>query len=189
MTNTALSFLDDSIQILERTPRVLSVLLSQLSVRWAREPMDGERWNAYDVVGHLIHGEKTDWVPRMKIVLEHGEAHEFPAFDREAQFQDRDDETMAERLEEFSRLRASNVEILRSYALDDEALELTGIHPELGKVTLRNLLATWVAHDLGHLAQITRAMASRLAIDVGPWADPRYMRHLAEAKARGEDSG
>lgn len=184
--STARAFVDDSVQVLERTPGVLFALLGQLSVRWVREPAGTKRWNAYDVVGHLIHGEKTDWIPRMKIVLQDGEAHEFPAFDRDAQFQDDGSETLGHRLKEFSRLRASNLEALRAAPLDDEALERTGMHPELGTVTLRNLLATWVAHDLGHIAQITRVMASRLASEVGPWADPRYMRHLAEEKARSD---
>jgi hypothetical protein len=160
---------DQSIEILERTPAALSALLSGLSEAWTTPNEGPDTWSPYDVVGHLIHGEKTDWIPRMKMILEMGESVTFPPFDRFAQFRESQGKTLDQLLEEFTRWRVQNLRILKSVMPDAVALEKKGNHPAFGPVTLRQLLAAWVAHDLSHLAQIVRVMAKQYAEAVGPW--------------------
>lgn len=171
--------LGEATAILERTPAVLQGLLSGLSEAWIRATEGGDSWSPFDVVGHLIHGEKTDWMPRARIILEHGEARAFEPFDRFAQLAADKDRTLGELLDEFAALRRENLRSLRALDLSPADLTKRGVHPELGPVTLGELLATWVVHDLGHLAQIARVMAGRYSDRVGAWSvhlpilDPR----------------
>lgn len=160
--------LDKAIEILERTPIALNSLLKDLSIDWT-VPNEGENtWSPYDVVGHLIHGEKTDWIVRTKIILEQ-KGQPFEPFDRFAQFEASQGKSINDLLDEFQHLRSNNLETLKSLDITEAKLALEGTHPELGKVTLRNLLSTWVAHDLGHIAQISRVMAKQYKEEVGVW--------------------
>ena len=161
--------LSETLDLLERTPAVLSALLRGTSESWHAVNEGPDTWSAFDVVGHLIHGEETDWVPRARIIREHGEARPFEPFDRFAQFDRFDGGALDQLLDRFAELRRDNLETVRSWGLTDLQLELPGRHPELGPVTLRQLLATWAAHDLNHLAQISRVMAKRYTEEVGPW--------------------
>jgi hypothetical protein len=128
-------------------------------------------WSPYDVVGHLIHGERVDWIPRLAIILEHGTSRAFEAFDREAQFRESQGKSLLLLLDTFRVLRAESLARLRAFNLGPEHLELRGMHPALGTVTVRQLLATWTAHDLDHIVQISRVMAKRFKQEVGPWAE------------------
>jgi hypothetical protein len=130
-----------------------------------------ETWSPFDVVGHLIHGERTDWMQRVRIILDAGETRPFDPFDRFAQFRESQGRSLTDLLDEFGALRAENLRRLAQLELTGEDLDRRGLHPALGPVTMRELLATWVAHDLGHIAQITRVMAKRHADDVGPWRE------------------
>jgi len=161
--------LPDALAILERTPNTLRALLGGLAPTWTDATEGSDTWSPYVIVGHLIHGERTDWVPRARIVLEQGADRRFTPYDRFAQFRESAGKSLAELLDEFSQLRAANVALLRGWNLTDEQLALTGEHPEFGAVTLRELLATWVAHDLSHLSQMTRVMAKQYRDAVGPW--------------------
>ena len=170
--------LDQAIEILSRTPRTLHALLHGLSDPWIRATEGGETWSAFDVVGHLIHGERTDWIPRARIILDHGESRGFDPFDRFAQEHESAGKSLEQLLDEFAALRADNVQTLQRWQLSDDDLDRTGRHPEFGAVTLRQHLSTWVAHDLGHIAQIVRAMAKRYRDEVGPWKT--YLRVLGD---------
>ncbi len=161
--------LDEAIAVLERTPSVLRAWLSGLSAAWIEADEGPDSWNAFDIVGHLIHGERTDWIARARIVLEHGESRPFDPFDRFAQFELSKGRSLDELLDEFADLRRHNLEILRGLELGAAEFDRAGRHPELGRVTLGELLATWVAHDLGHIAQIARVMAKRYRSEVGVW--------------------
>lgn len=161
--------LKHSVEILERTPAVLAQLLSGLSDEWIHQNEGPETWSPFDIVGHLIHGEKTDWIPRMEIILSDTSDKTFPPFDRFAQFEASKGKTLSELLEEFRVLRAKSVASLRSCQPGPEDLEKTGIHPALEVVTLQQLLATWTVHDLNHIAQISRVMARQYDGEVGPW--------------------
>ncbi len=161
--------LDKSLEILERTPQVLNCLLSGISEEWTSKNEGCESWSTYDVVGHLIHGEKTDWIPRMKHILELGTSQPFVPFDRFAQFEASKGKPLSSLLDEFTQLRLENLRILNNTPLDEDALEKKGIHPALGEVTLRQLLSCWTVHDLGHIAQISRVMAKQYTSEVGPW--------------------
>jgi len=158
-----------AIAVLNRTPSTLSALLRDLPGPWLAQNEGPETWSPYDVVGHLIHGEETDWIPRAKIILEHGEARPFEPFDRVAMFEESKGKTIAELLDTFARLRADNVRELQAMGLTPELLDKRGTHPELGTVTLKQLLATWVVHDLGHIRQVVRVMAKQYTDEVGPW--------------------
>jgi uncharacterized damage-inducible protein DinB len=162
--------LDDGMAVLERTPSVLRALLEGLPRGWVEGNEGPETWSAFDIVGHLIHGERTDWISRSRRLLEHGTEKPFEPFDRFAQFEASKGKSIGELLEEFADLRERNLETLREMSLGAEDFDKNGMHPELGTVTLRELLATWVTHDLGHLAQISRAMAKQYGDEVGPWA-------------------
>ncbi len=157
-----------SIEILERTPAVLEQLLGGLSQSWLHENEGPETWSPFDIVGHLIHGEQTDWIPRAELILA-GSKEPFASFDRFAQFELSKGKSMADLLAEFKHLRHANVKRLVAMGLTQTNLERVGIHPDFGPVTLRQLLATWVAHDLSHIRQITRVMAKQLSEDIGPW--------------------
>jgi len=161
--------LDHAIEILTRTPIVLDSLLSGLASEWTEHNEGEQTWSPYDVLGHLIHGERTDWVPRLKIILQFGEAETFPPFDRFAQFEESNGKSLAELLATFAELRMQSLASLASLNLTAEDLGKRGTHPALGSVRLEELLATWVVHDLSHLTQITRTMAKQYGDAVGPW--------------------
>jgi len=156
-------------EVLERTPHVLRAMLATLGPAWLDATEGPETWSPYDIVGHLIHGERTDWIPRARIILEQGHSRRFPVFDRFAQFEESRGKSLADLLDEFARLRADSLATLDRWELTDAQLALEGEHPEFGAVSLRQLLATWVAHDLGHIAQIARVMAKQYRDAVGPW--------------------
>ena len=155
--------------ILERTPEALRAMLSGLPAAWTDANEGPDTWSAYDVVGHLIHGERTDWIARGEIILAQGPERRFTPFDRFAQFEESRGKSLAELLDEFARLRSANLATLASWKLTDAMLTLEGEHPALGRVTMAELLSTWVAHDLGHIAQIARVMAKQYREAVGPW--------------------
>jgi hypothetical protein len=155
--------------VLERTPDTLRALLAGLPPTWTDATEGPETWSPYVIVGHLIHGERTDWIPRAQIILDQGPQRRFTPYDRFAQFHESQGKTLAVLLDEFARLRAENLATLAGWRLTDAQLALEGEHPEFGPVTLRQLLATWVAHDLGHVAQTARVMAKQYREAVGPW--------------------
>ena len=161
--------LDRGTAVLERTPAVLRTLLGGLSAEWPSGTEGPDTWSPYDIVGHLIHGERTDWIPRAQIILAQGADRTFERFDRFAQFGESQGKTLAQLLHEFESARAGSLATLRGWSLGERELALEGMHPELGAVTLRELLATWVAHDLGHLHQVARVMAKQYRDAVGPW--------------------
>jgi hypothetical protein len=169
--------LEEAIAILQRTPATLDALLRGLPEGWIVGHEGGETWSPYDVVGHLIHGERTDWVPRAKIILEDGAARAFDKFDRMAQFAVSEPRTLAGLLDEFAALRRDTLRELATLHLTESDLNRRGRHPELGVVTLRQLLATWVAHDLDHIVQISRVLARQYADEVGPWR--AYLRVIS----------
>jgi hypothetical protein len=155
--------------ILERTPHTMRAMLTGLSTSWTEATEGPETWSPYDIVGHLIHGERTDWIPRARIILAQGPQRRFTPFDRFAQFRESQGKSLANLLDEFTRLRAENLTALTRWRLTNEQLALEGEHPELGRVTLRQLLAAWVTHDLGHIAQASRVMAKQYTDAIGPW--------------------
>ena len=160
--------LDDAIEILERTPVVVANLLSGLSDSWIAGNEGGESWSPFDIAGHFVVGEKTDWLGRTKIILEHGTSRPFEPFDRFAQFHESKGKTVEDLLDEFARLRAENLQELSGLVSKND-LDKKGVHPEFGEVTLRQLLAAWVVHDLGHIAQISRVMSKQYRNEAGPW--------------------
>jgi uncharacterized damage-inducible protein DinB len=163
--------LDPAIEILGRTPATLGSLLQGLSEGWVLKNEGGDTWSPYDVLGHLIHGEQTDWIPRARIILEHGEARPFEPFNRFAQFDQSNGRSTQALLDEFAALREANINTLRALNLSKEQLAKRGTHPELGVVTLAQLLATWVVHDLDHVGQVARVMSKQYSDAVGPWKE------------------
>src|SRR5215213_9329619 len=161
--------LTDGIAILERTPHALRAMLAGLPAAWTDADEGPETWSPYVIVGHLIHGERTDWMARARIILAQGPERRFEPYDRFAQFHESQGRSLAGLLDELERLRAENLATLAGWRLTDAQLALEGEHPEFGAVTLRQLLATWVAHDLGHVTQIARVMAKQYRDAVGPW--------------------
>jgi hypothetical protein len=161
--------LEDALPVLSRTPAVVRSLLADLPESWTRGTEGPDTWSPFDIVGHLIHGERTDWIARTEILLTHGETRTFTPFDRFAQFEASRGKTLQELLDTFAELRAANLIRLESLGLTADDLERRGRHPELGPCTLRELLATWVAHDLSHIAQIARVMGRQYTDEVGPW--------------------
>ena len=161
--------LEEAFSLLSRTPRVLDALLRGLPDMWTRRNEGADSWTAFDVIGHLIHGERTDWMPRTRRLLESGETRPFEPFDRLAQKRESQGKSLELLLDEFARLRSENLDELRALNLGPEDLERRGRHPALGTVTLSELLATWAAHDLSHLHQISRVMAHQYREAVGPW--------------------
>ncbi len=161
--------LGQAIQILERTPNALNAMLTGLSESWVSSSGDIDSWSPYDVVGHLIHGERTDWIPRARIILARTGPREFEPFDRFAQFDASEGRPLEELLGTFARLRQENLKTLQGFSLQVSDFALEGRHPELGQVTLGQLLATWVVHDLNHIAQICEALARQYTRAVGPW--------------------
>ncbi len=161
--------LAEGIAVLERTPRALRAMLSGLPPAWTDATEGPETWSPWAIVGHLIHGERTDWIPRARIILAQGRERRFTPFDRFAQFRESEGKSLTSLLDELASLRAENLATLAAWDLTDARLALEGEHPELGAVTLRQLLATWVAHDLSHIAQAARVMAKQYRETVGPW--------------------
>ena len=155
--------------VLRRTPAVLDALLRDLPDEWLRANEGGTSWSPYDIVGHLIHGERTDWIARATMILEAGETKTFERFDRLAQERESAGKTLGQLLDEFARVRADNLARLHAFNLQPADLNRRGRHPAFGAVTLGNLLSTWVAHDLTHLHQISRVMAYQYRNAVGPW--------------------
>lgn len=161
--------LADGIAVLERTPAVLRSMLEGLPSSWTDATEGPGTWSPYTVVGHLIHGERADWIPRIEIVLAQGTNRRFTPFDREAQFRESQGQSLDALLDEFARLRSQSLSTLRGWNLTEAHLSLEAEHPALGPVTLRQLLSTWVAHDLGHQLQVSRVMARQYRDGVGPW--------------------
>lgn len=161
--------LEKAIEILERTPKVLSSLLEGISMEWASKNEGLDTWSPYDVIGHLVHGEKTDWMPRLEIVLTDGINKTFEPYDRFAQFKMSQGKDLSQLLSEFESLRDQNLKTLRSKNLTPKDLTRTAIHPSLGTINLKNMLAAWVIHDLGHIAQVSRVMAKQYKNEIGPW--------------------
>jgi DinB superfamily len=161
--------LQHAIEILRRTPATLNSMLREMPEVWLVGNEGPETWSPYDVVGHLIHGEETDWIPRAKMILEDGEARAFEPFDRVAMFEKSKGKSIAELLDTFAMRRQESLHALNEMKLTPALLEKRGKHPELGVVTMKQLLATWVIHDLGHVRQIVRVMAKQYRDDVGPW--------------------
>jgi len=157
------------VAVLERTPPTLRAMIGGLPGAWTDATEGPDTWSPYVIVGHLIHGERTDWITRAEIILKQGADRRFTPYDRFAQFRESEGQSLAQLLDEFARLRADNLAALAAWRLSDAQLNLTGEHPEFGEVTLRQLLATWVAHDLGHIAQIARVMAKQYREAIGPW--------------------
>jgi hypothetical protein len=166
--------LQHSAALLACTPRTLDALLRDLPEVWIKNNEGPETWSPFDVVGHLIHGERTDWIPRVEHILAYGESVPFPAFDRFAQFEASNGKGLAGLLDTFAALRADSLGRLAALRLTPDDLERRGTHPEFGPVTLSQHLATWTAHDLDHIVQISRTMAFQYAEAVGPWK--RYLR-------------
>ena len=160
---------EKAVEVLRQTPYSLARMLEGLSDDWTASSGDRENWGPYDILGHLIHGEETDWIPRAEIILAQGENRTFVPFDRVAQFERSKGKSLDDLLTEFAYLRNVNLETLVRWELTPEQLALTGLHPELGEVTLEQLLATWVAHDLNHVSQVARKMAVKYSDEVGPW--------------------
>jgi hypothetical protein len=161
--------LEYTISLLSRTPAALNALLRDLPEEWTLQNEGEDSWSAFDVVGHLIYGDRTDWIPRARMILEYGETKPFDPFDRMGQIRESQGKSLPQLLDEFGRLRAEKLGELRSLNLQPTDFERRGLHPALRVVTLSQLLATWAAHDLTHLHQISRVMAHQYRDAVGPW--------------------
>jgi DinB superfamily len=161
--------LAQALEVLQRTPSVFRALLDGVPESWTSPNEGPDTFSAFDNLGHLVHGERTDWIPRARIILEQGRSRPFDPFDRFAQFHESRGKSVADLLDELEQLRAASLETLRGWQLGPRELALEGEHPALGRVTLAQLLASWVVHDLGHLAQVSRVMAKRYRTAVGPW--------------------
>lgn len=160
---------DQAIEVLQNTPVVLRSMLAGLSEPWIHNNYGPDTFCPFDVVGHLILGEQTDWIPRARIILEHGESRTFVPFDRYAMYEESKGKTIGELLDTFQALRAETIQALQSFNLGPEQLKLRGSHPELGVVQLRNHLSLWVVHDLNHIHQIAKCMAYQYRGELGPW--------------------
>lgn len=169
--------ISEAVAILTRTPAALDALLRGLPDSWIAAHEGGTSWSPFDVIGHLIHGERTDWLPRARTILTHGDSQPFDTFDREAQFVASNGRTLDSLLDEFAATRRDSLGELDSLHLTEADLDRRGRHPALGPVTLRQLLATWAAHDLDHIVQISRVLATQYADEVGPWR--AYLRIIS----------
>ncbi len=168
--------LEKSIEILERTSNILKAMVQNLSADWIYANEGGETWSIFEVIVHFVHSEKTNWIPRIEIILSEKSDKGFPPFDRFAEFEASKNKSLAELLEEFETLRRKNLDVLRAKNISGKDLESIGIHPSFGEVTLSQLLATWTVHDLDHLSQITRIIAKQYKTAVGPWVE--YLKIL-----------
>jgi hypothetical protein len=162
---------EQATEILERTPAVLTALLAGLSDDWVINNEGPETFSPYDVIGHLIHGEKTDWTARTKMILKFGDTKPFAQWNRFAQYEESKGKSLQQLLDEFAAIRKENMIWFKSLRLTESDLDKKGMHPVLGEVTLRHLLSTWVVHDLTHIAQITRVMAKQYKEEMGPWPE------------------
>jgi DinB superfamily len=171
--------LPDTIALLTRTPAVLNALLRDLPETWALANEGADTWRPFDIVGHLVHGERTDWMPRARMILQSGERQTFAPFDRLGHVREMQGKSLEQLLEEFTSLRSQNLAELRALNLGPEALARRGRHPALGEVTLAQLLATWPVHDLTHLHQISRGLARQYQQAVGPWSAYLGVLHCA----------
>ncbi|HYM76372.1 MAG TPA: DinB family protein [Candidatus Dormibacteraeota bacterium] len=171
--------LQHTISLLSRTPSALNTLLRDLPEDWTFRNEGEKTWSAFEIVGHLIHGERTDWMARARIILQFGEARPFDRFDRLAQERESQGKSLAQLLDEFARLRSDNLDALRALNLQPADLERRGQHPALGVCTLSELLATWAVHDLTHLHQLSRVMAHQYQEAVGPWSVYLGVLHCA----------
>jgi hypothetical protein len=169
--------LEEGIAILTRTPGTLDRMLRGLPDGWIRAHEGGDTWSPFDVLGHLIHGERTDWVPRARVIMEQGESRPFEKFDRFAQFEDTQGRTLDSLLDEFIVRRRESLRQLAELRIGPADLDRRGTHPALGTVTLRQLLATWVAHDLDHVVQVARVIGRQYTDEVGPWR--AYLRIIS----------
>lgn len=160
---------DRSYEILDRTPAIMRSILSGLSDDWTMNNEGPDTFSPYDVIGHLIHGELTDWSSRAKMILEDGTSKKFVPYDRFAMYEESKGKSLSQLLDEFESLRKQNMAWLRSMNVTETDLEKKGVHPTFGDVTLRQLLATWVVHDLTHISQVTRVMAKQYKAAIGPW--------------------
>ena len=163
--------LAEGLAVLDRTPGVLRAMLAGLPSPFTDATEGPDTWSPYVIVGHMLHGERADWVVRARIIVEQGVHRSFKPFDRQAQFEESKGKTLTQLLDEFAELRRRNLETVRGWQLTDAQLALTGEHPAFGAVTLRQLLATWSAHDLSHIVQIARVMAKQYRDAVGPWRE------------------
>lgn len=163
--------IDDALRILERTPALFRAMLQGLSESWTAANEGPDTFSAFDNVGHLVHGERVDWIPRARIILEQASHRRFEPFDRFAHYRESRGKSLTRLLEEFAELRGQNLLVLRGWHLTERELALEGEHPELGPVTLRQLLAAWAVHDLGHVAQTARVLAKQYREAVGPWRE------------------
>lgn len=159
----------EAIEILERTPQTLELFLSDLSDAWLQCNEGEGSWNATQVIDHLIEGERTNWIPRLECILQEGENQVFPPFDHFAHLKESASSSLEAKFLEFKSIRSENITIIKNLIVHDDQLQLTGLHPEFGKVKARELISTWVVHDLTHISQIVRLMAQRYRADVGPW--------------------
>lgn len=161
--------LNDAMALLERTPRTLRAMLADLPERWTHANYGPDTWSPFQIVGHLIYGEMTDWIPRARRILEHGERKAFDPFDRAGHEPLIKGRTMASLLDEFETRRAGSLAAMSALKLTEADLDRVGLHPALGPATLRNLLAAWVVHDFNHIHQIAKAMAFQYGPEAGPW--------------------
>ena len=161
--------LEEAVAVLARTPEALRAMLDGAPAGWVRGDEGAGTWSPYAVIGHLIHGEKTDWIPRARIVLEQGEGRPFDRFDREAMLREPQDRSLEALLDEFARRRGESLATLRGWKLGPAELARRGTHPAFGPVTLAQLIAAWVVHDLDHVTQVARVMAKQYTEAVGPW--------------------
>lgn len=168
--------IEKSIQILEKTPQLLNILLDNISEEWTLNNEGNQSWSAFDVVGHLIHCDESNWIPRIEITLSDAVVVKFEPLDRFAQIEKNKNKTLLQLLNEFVKIRFSSITKLRSLNITEEQLMKKAIHPDLGEVNLSQLIATWVVHDLSHMNQISRVMAKQYKEEVGPWVD--YLRIL-----------
>jgi hypothetical protein len=162
--------LQHTMSLLARTPAALNALIRDLPEEWTFRNEGENTWSVFDVVGHLIHGERTDWMARARRILQFGETRAFESFDRLGQVRESQGKSLGQLLDEFARLRSESLKELRALNLQQKDFERRGRHPALGVVTLSQLLATWAAHDLTHLHQISRIMAHQYREAVGPWS-------------------
>ncbi len=169
--------LNQAMAVLERTPATLKTLLEGLPEAWTHENEGPDTWSPYDIIGHLIHGEKTDWIQRAQIILSDTDNKTFEPFDRFAQFKDSEGKSLTELLDTFEMLRFQNLKTLDAMNISSSDLDKEGVHPALGKATLRQLLSTWTIHDLGHINQISRVMAKQYKLQVGPWIEYLSVLH------------
>jgi hypothetical protein len=163
--------MNEAIEILERTPPTLEYFISGISIGWLQCNEGEGTWNVTQIIEHLIEGEKNNWIPRLEFILKEGESKPFPPFDRFSHLNAQSDRSIEQKLIEFKEIRTQNILRLKQLIKSVDILEKTGFHPELGKVRVRELLSTWVAHDLTHISQIVRVMADRYRTDVGPWKE------------------